>query len=145
MKTTPTKVTTSNAKEVWNNFYGKYQPEKKKKPAFTVGDKVRLNKKFGPFKKGYLCKNNQSLHVLAIPPTDLSTARYRYIKVAAKTSNITHIYAYVDRQSDLIDLTRCFVKLNVGFKTTGNANLTSCADAVATMLTLANNIAQTLL
>ncbi|CAH3044421.1 unnamed protein product, partial [Pocillopora meandrina] len=53
---------------------------------------------------------------------------------------LNYLYAYVDRQSDLIDLTRCFVKLNVGFKTTGNANLTSCADAVATMLTLANNI-----
>lgn len=96
-------------------------------------------------RKGIYAENNQSLHVLAIPPTDLSMARYRYNKVAAKTSSITHIYAYVDQQSDLIDLTRCFVKLNVGFKTTGNANLTSCADAVATMLTLANNIAETLL
>ena len=54
MKTTPTKVTTSNAKEVWNNLYGKYQTKKEKKPAFKVGDKVRLNKKFRPFKKGYL-------------------------------------------------------------------------------------------
>ena len=39
---------------MWNNFYGKYQTKKKKKPAFKVGDKVRLNKKFRPFKKGYL-------------------------------------------------------------------------------------------
>ena len=54
IKTTPAKVTTSNAKEVWNNLYGKYQTKKKKKPAFKVGDKVRLNKKFRPFKKGYL-------------------------------------------------------------------------------------------
>ena len=54
IKTTPAKVTTSNAKEVWNNLYGKYQTKKKKKPAFKVGDKVRLNKKFRPFKKWYL-------------------------------------------------------------------------------------------
>ena len=54
IKTTPAKVTTSNAKEVWNNFYGKYQTKKKKKPAFKVGDNVRLNKKCKPFKKGYL-------------------------------------------------------------------------------------------
>ena len=54
IKTTPAKVTTSNAKEVWNNLYGKYQTKKKKKPAFKVGDKVRLNKKFRLFKKGYL-------------------------------------------------------------------------------------------
>ena len=54
IKTTPAKVTTSNTKEVWNNLYGKYQTKKKKKPAFKVGDKVRLNKKFRPFKKGYL-------------------------------------------------------------------------------------------
>ena len=54
IKTTPAKVTTSNTKEVWNNLYGKYQTKKKKKPAFKVGDKVRLNKKFRLFKKGYL-------------------------------------------------------------------------------------------
>ena len=46
--------TTSNNKEVWNSLYGKYQTEKKKEPAFKVGDKVWLNKKFRPFKKGYL-------------------------------------------------------------------------------------------
>ena len=54
IKTTPAKVTTSNVKEVWNNLCGKYQTKKKKKPAFKVGDKVRLNKKFRPFKKWYL-------------------------------------------------------------------------------------------
>lgn len=56
IKTTPVKVTTSNVKEVWNNLYGNYQTKNEKKPTFKVGDKVRLNKKFGPFKKGYLCR-----------------------------------------------------------------------------------------
>ena len=54
IKTTPAKVTTSNVKEVWNNLYGKYQTQKKKKPVFKGGDKVRLSKKFRPFKKEYL-------------------------------------------------------------------------------------------
>ena len=51
---TPAKVTMFNPKEVWDNLYGKYVNLKKKPPAFKVGDKVRLNKKFRPFKKGYL-------------------------------------------------------------------------------------------
>ena len=33
---------------------GKSKKKKKKPPAFKVGDKRRLNKKFRPFKKGYL-------------------------------------------------------------------------------------------
>ena len=54
---TPAKVTSFNAKEVWDNLYVRYVNSKKKKkkpPAFKVGDKRRLNKKFRPFKKGYL-------------------------------------------------------------------------------------------
>ena len=57
IRMTPAKVTSFNAKEVWDNLYGKYVNSKKKKkkpPAFKVGDKRRLNKKFRPFKKGYL-------------------------------------------------------------------------------------------
>ena len=51
---TPAKVIMFNPKEVWDNLYGKYVNLKKKPPAFKVGNKVRLNKKFRPFKKGYL-------------------------------------------------------------------------------------------
>ena len=54
---TPAKVTSFNAKEVWDNLYVRYVNSKKKKkkpPAFKFGDKRRLNKKFRPFKKGYL-------------------------------------------------------------------------------------------
>lgn len=87
--------------------------------------------------------NNQSLHVSTIPPKDLSTARYRCVKVPVQTSSITPIHVYMDRQSDLINLTRNFVEFKVGFKTMGNANLTSHADAVATMHIPAN-IAYTL-
>ena len=51
---TPAKVIMFNPKEVWDNLYGKYVNLKKKPPALKVGNKVRLNKKFRPFKKGYL-------------------------------------------------------------------------------------------
>ena len=57
IRMTPAKVTSFNAKEVRDNLYGKDVNSKKKKkkpPAFKVGDKRRLNKKFRPFKKGYL-------------------------------------------------------------------------------------------
>ena len=70
-------------------------------------------------------------------------SRYRCVKVPVQTSSITPIHVYMDRQSDLINLTRNFVEFKVGFKTMGNANLTSHADAVAIMHILAN-IAYTL-
>ena len=56
IRMSPTKVTSFNTKEIWYNLYGKYNKKKKKQksPAYKVGDKVRLNKKFRPFKKGYL-------------------------------------------------------------------------------------------
>ena len=57
IRMTPAKVTSFNAKEVWDNLYVRYVNSKKKKkkpPAFKFGDKRRLNKKFRPFKKGYL-------------------------------------------------------------------------------------------
>ena len=73
-----------------------------------------------------------------------SYAHYRYVKVPAQTSSITPIQVCVDEQPDLINLTRSFVKLNVAFKTTGNANLTSHAYTVAAMLIPANDIAHTL-
>jgi len=45
-------VTLANSKDVWETLYGK--KGKFKKPQLKVGDRVRLNKKFRQFKKGYL-------------------------------------------------------------------------------------------
>ena len=45
-------ATLANSADVWETLYGK--KGKVKKPSFKVGDRVRLNKKFRPFKKGYL-------------------------------------------------------------------------------------------
>ena len=53
IKMAPNKVTASN-QEVWNNLYAKHLNAKRLKPKFKVNDRVRLNKKFRTFKKGYL-------------------------------------------------------------------------------------------
>ena len=52
IKRAPDQVTLANSEEVWETLYGK--KGKFKKPQFKVGDRVRLNKKFRVFKKGYL-------------------------------------------------------------------------------------------
>ena len=41
-------------KEVWDRVYGKRLPRKPKKRSLKVKDRVRLNKKYRQFKKGYL-------------------------------------------------------------------------------------------
>ena len=93
--------------------------------------------------KGAAC--NPNFNLFTIPPTDISTARYRYVKVPPQTSSITPIiHVYVERQSDFIDLSTSFVELDLGFKTNGEANLTSRADTVNRVTTPANNIAHTL-
>ena len=50
----PVNVNLSNEKEIWYRLYGTKKDNKVKKSQCQVGDKVRLNKKFPPFKKGYL-------------------------------------------------------------------------------------------
>ena len=87
---------------------------------------------------------NPNLNLFTIPPTDLTTASHRYVKVPLQTSSITPIHGYIERQSDYIDLERSFVELDQGFKTTGNANLTSRNDDVNRMTAPANNLAHTL-
>ena len=51
----PLDVNADNEDKVWNRLYAaRLRPRKKKKPTLRVGDKVRLQKKHRPFKKGYL-------------------------------------------------------------------------------------------
>ena len=50
----PVNVNESNETEIWYRLYDTKKDNKVKKPQCQVGDKVRLNKKFRPFKKGYL-------------------------------------------------------------------------------------------
>ena len=51
----PLSVNADNEEKVWNRLYAaKLRPRRKKNPTLRVGDKVRLQKKHRPFKKGYL-------------------------------------------------------------------------------------------
>lgn len=52
IKMAPDKVTLANSQQVWESLYGK--KNRVRKPTLNVGDRVRLNKKFRQFKKGYL-------------------------------------------------------------------------------------------
>ena len=51
---TPHQVTTQTVPEVWDRLYGPRLDQKTPPPKCQVGDRVRLNKKHRPFKKGYL-------------------------------------------------------------------------------------------
>ena len=50
----PVKVTVRNEEQVWKNLYTQCLNAKRILPKLKVGDRVRLNKKFRQFKKGYL-------------------------------------------------------------------------------------------
>ena len=50
----PKDVDETNAREVWERLYRKKKKQNKRRDALKVGDRVRLNKKHRPFKKGYL-------------------------------------------------------------------------------------------
>ena len=51
----PLDVNADNEEQVWNRLYkARFRPRRVKKPSHKVGDKVRLQKKHRPFKKGYL-------------------------------------------------------------------------------------------
>ena len=86
-------------------------------------------------------EQNPSLDLFRIPPTDLSTVKYRYVKIPPQTSSITPIQVFMEWQSDPIDLSRSFVQLDLGFKTTENANLTGRVNNVGMMTSPANSIA----
>ena len=52
--TVPHQVTPNTVPEVWDRLYGSRLRPKIPPPKCRVGDRVRLNKKHRPFKKGYL-------------------------------------------------------------------------------------------
>ena len=54
IKMPPNQVNERNERKVWDNLYEKKLNKKPRKPKFKVENRVRLNKKFRQFKKGYL-------------------------------------------------------------------------------------------
>ena len=72
----PIDVTWKNQKEVWHRLYDKRLTSRKNKKVLKVGDKVRLNKKHRPFKKGYLPDWTEEVFVISyVRRTPLPTYR----------------------------------------------------------------------
>ena len=62
----PVDVTKKNENQVWERLYGKrLRPNTKRVTVLKVGDRVRLNKKHRPFKKGYLPGWTEEVFVVA--------------------------------------------------------------------------------
>ena len=54
IKMAPDQTTAQNEEQVWKNLYARRLGGKRIRPKLKVGDRVRLNKKYRIFKKGYL-------------------------------------------------------------------------------------------
>ena len=65
IKMAPEKVTLKNELPVWKTLYAHRLKEGTKKPTLKVGDRVRLNKKYRIFKKGYLPGWTEEVFVVA--------------------------------------------------------------------------------
>ena len=74
IKMAPVKVTGQNEERVWNNLYAKRLKRTRSRPKLKVGDRVRLNKKYRVFKKGYLPGWTEEVFVVSrVVPGVLST------------------------------------------------------------------------
>ena len=113
----PRDVNETNASEVWERLYGK--PQKKKKSAFRVGDRVRLNKKHRPFKKGYLPGWTEEVFVVTEVNRDGNVVTYKLAewddtaikgtfytedlqKVSVSDDDLFRIESVVKRQKDRV-------------------------------------------
>ena len=73
----PRDVNESNAEEVWDTLYDTKKKKKKKKTTLKVGDRVRLNKKHRPFKKGYLPGWTEEVFLITRVNLDGNVPTYR--------------------------------------------------------------------
>ena len=62
--TAPQQVTEQTVPEVWDKLYGQRLDQKTPPLKCQVGDRVRLNKKHRPFKKGYLARWTEQVFVV---------------------------------------------------------------------------------
>ena len=74
----PAKVTLWNVQDVWHRLYdGRLEEGKKRRPVFKVGDRVRLNKRFRSFKKGYLPGWTEEVFVVRQVVPSLGVTTYK--------------------------------------------------------------------
>ena len=65
IKMEPENVNARKEEQVWKNLYAKRLGSKRPKPKLKAGDRVRLNKKYRVFKKGYLPGWTEEVFVVA--------------------------------------------------------------------------------
>ena len=82
---------------------------------------------------------NPRLDMFQLPPTDLSMAAVREVRINPQTTSIHPIVIQVEPSTDFINLDRSYVEVELQLKTTGAANIVE-----ATRIQLANNLAHTL-
>ena len=82
---------------------------------------------------------NPRLNLFSIPPTDLSMASRRYVKIAPFNTGINPVDFQIDPQPDFIDLNDSFIELELVLKKDNNTNL-----LVADRILPVNNLAHSL-
>jgi len=82
---------------------------------------------------------NPRLNMFNVPPTDLSMASRRVVRINPFNTGINPVTFQVDPQEDFIDLNESFFEVEWGVKKSDNTNLLA-----TDVMTLANNIANTL-
>ena len=82
---------------------------------------------------------NPRLNLSSVPPTDLSMASRRYMKIAPFNTGINPVDFQIDPQQDFIDLNDSFIELDIVLKKDNNTNL-----AAADQILPVNNLAHAL-
>jgi len=82
---------------------------------------------------------NPRLNLSSVPPTDLSMASRRYMKIAPFNTGINPVDFQIDPQEDFIDLNDSFIELELVLKKDNNMNL-----AAADQILPVNNLAHAL-
>jgi len=118
IKMAPDQVTLANSEDVWETLYGKKKGKKSRKPQLKVGDRVRLNKKFRQFKKGYLPGWTEEVFVIrSVRPGKVTTYKVEewdgtsvegtfyaqdLQKVAVEDDDLFRIHKIVKRKGDKV-------------------------------------------
>lgn len=82
----PNAVTFENASRLWSHVYGVNQKKDLKKPKFSVGDRVRIEKQKGHFKKGYLPNFTDEIFKINEVHTERNPVVYRLVDLKGEAT-----------------------------------------------------------
>ena len=87
-----------------------------------------------------MASKDPSLELFSVPPTDNSISGVRYVQISPTSSSLTPIQIFVEKQADLIDLSRSFFQWDLRFQTTAPGNIPTFTPEAVTMTAFANNM-----